>query len=263
MGDDVLELTATTVAALQQLLAVTRTASAEHLEGVFSAAVAAERLKSVRSPEAVSLASGWNRGVGASTGAFLAFVRPGDEWKRVRLAALEGLLRRHDLILESRLVRPGGLDLSVNPASDRLLGLIQENWAVPSSGVVRRELFESAGGFPRGTVATSEEYELWVRCLVELLRSDRPGRLLVTPQEQVVARGPGFAPADGGAAGGYTKVEARLRALQARIEGLREAGSLLRSARGLPPRYWPALARRFGGGRILEAVDSARRRLLG
>jgi hypothetical protein len=160
-------------------------------------------------------------------------LEPEDEWRPGRLTHLESLLWKNDLILST--------NETVRESSDWLMALLSptfsHDWAITSSAVIRRTLFDEAGGFPEGywgfplpkRLPGFEAYELWLRALAVLVRSEKRDRFLLVPNTDVVT-GP--------------KVEFA-HPLYARVQMLRETVSLVHLAKFVPRRYWTTLARRL------------------
>ncbi len=171
----------------------------------------------------------WNIGAARSRGSFLAFLDPRDQWKPNRLTLLEPWLKKHDLLTNSR--------TAPHATSDWVRAFLAENWAIPSSLVVRRSLFEAVGGFPEGYTGLplprrlpgEVEYEFLLRALTVLLKSDHRDRFEVMTEETVALgeRPAGF-PAP----------------IESKISRLREAVTLLSVTPKLPPRYWSAVVKK-------------------
>jgi glycosyltransferase involved in cell wall biosynthesis len=100
-----------------------------------------------------------NRGVHASTGRYLAFLDQDDRWYPHKLAQQVGLLEtRNDVVLvycnsdrmdfEGHVLQEGATKAEQPRAKESLLGrLIGEGLVLPSSMLIRREMFERVGGF--------------------------------------------------------------------------------------------------------------------
>ncbi len=172
----------------------------------------------------------WNIGAARSRGSFLAFLDPRDQWKPNRLTLLEPWLKKHDLLTSSQ--------TAPHSSSDWVRAFLTENWATPSSLVVRRSVFESVGGFPEGYTGLplprrlpgEVEYEFLLRALTFLLKSDNRERFDVMTEETVaIGERPAGFPAP----------------IENRFSRLREAVTLLSVAPKLPPRYWSAVVRKL------------------
>jgi glycosyltransferase involved in cell wall biosynthesis len=115
-----------------------------------------------------------NAGVRASSAAFFAFLDSDDEWLpeklHVQMRALDsascGLVCSNAHVISTDPRVPSGPYL---PAREKSLGptlqeLLLNNFVIASSVVVKREFFESAGGFSEDSrLRGVEDYELWLR----------------------------------------------------------------------------------------------------
>lgn len=100
-----------------------------------------------------------NQGVHASTGRYLAFLDQDDRWYPHKLAQQVGVLEaRKDVVMvycnsdrmdsDGRVIQVGTTKAEQPRAKESLLGrLIGEGLVLPSSMLVRREVFERVGGF--------------------------------------------------------------------------------------------------------------------
>lgn len=110
-------------------------------------------------------------GAAAAGGNFLAFLDSRDQWLYGRLIELWPLLEDFDLILSPSQAH--------SSSEDWLREYLARRQGSVSSAVVRRSLFDAAGGFARS------EYELWLRCLGLLERSGRRKRFLALPAHNI------------------------------------------------------------------------------
>jgi glycosyltransferase involved in cell wall biosynthesis len=208
-----------------------RDGTVDSLSEVFQDAVRAKRLLIESFERSGDPGTTRNRGVARSQGTYLAFLDSDDYWKPGRLKWLLPLLSQHDLILAT--------DAKLGESADWVRTFLATNWAITSSAVIRRTLFEEVGGFPEGYFGAPmpkrlpgfEDYELWLRCLMQLARTDRRARFCLTPNLHVVSE-----PQAGGSG--------RMRL---KMQMLREAVTLLHVSRKLPPRYWSTVAHRLAG----------------
>ena len=244
-----------------------------YLRTAFAEAFHTGRLKVVLPRESAAGAlEGWRLAAGAAEGAFLALVDPRDRWRRDALRRLEPHLYGNDLILGSddpeitganptaASTVAGTTTVIAAPADRDWLGLfLQRNRAIPSSGILRRTLWDelqpehedatrsllSQAGLLLRT-ARSSEYALWLAALEKLSREGRKARLqiLVGPWVPVEPR-----PASGSAEDDplASALPLPIREFEQRLDRLRETLSALRFGRKLPPRYWPAIGRRILG----------------
>jgi hypothetical protein len=157
-------------------------------------------------------------------GAFLAFVACEDSWQPSRLSALAPALAGHDLIVGTE---PG---LS-GAGADFVQSFMAENFVRRSSIVVRRTLFDELGGWPEG-IFRNADYEFCLRALAHLVHRGERDRFAVARPDDVIVEKP--------------TLPAEIDEIQAKVDLVRETLSLVRVARKLPARYWPAVARRLG-----------------
>jgi hypothetical protein len=208
-----------------------------------------------------------NRGAAASRGIFLTFLDPGDTWLSGKLARLEPELRGHDLLVAARpteLQHPGA-------ARDWVRALLRENFLAPGSLVVRRELFEKAGGFPEGyegmplptRIPGDAEYELVLQCLRLLLPQSRDKNA-----EKSFSSGSRHSSTQSREASNSFRASERHRfqvlaeaglawvekdsflsaaspTLAPKLRRMRERVSLVQVGRKFPRRYWPTIAKRI------------------
>ena len=198
---------------------------ADHLETVFASWIVRGRLRLVRSPiRLLEAGPAWNQGVAAASGATLAFVDAHDWWRPGRLAALEPWLKRHDLVVASD---TGSAEIS----SDWIRSFLGGNVAVPSSGVVRRALFDEVGGFSERRTG-QPEYEFWIRCLLKLTQTDRRDRFGLMRNDHVLREAKSELPVP------------VVGEVARRVDLLKEAVTLLNVTPRLPARYWMTVAKR-------------------
>jgi len=208
-----------------------RDGTPDHLETIFSQAILQNRLRVLKLDRSGDPGTTRNRGATDARGSFLAFLDSDDWWKPGRLQWLEPHLSKHDLIL--------GTDSTMGESSDWIRTFLTSNLAITSTAVIRRTLFDEAGGFPEGYFGAPlpkrtpgfEDYELWLKCLVILTKSSRKDRFELIRNQHVVVE-----PQPEGA--GRMKL---------RLQMMREAVTLMHIAPSLPSRYWPVLARRLAG----------------
>jgi glycosyltransferase involved in cell wall biosynthesis len=207
-----------------------RDGTPDYLEEVFAHKIAQRRLLIERFTRTGDPGRTRNRGVERSRGTFLAFLDPRDSWRLGRLEWLEPLLKRHDLILAT--------DEPLRESSDWIRAFLTTNWAITSSAVIRRTLFDEVGGFPEGYFGAPfpkrlpglDDYEFWLRCLITLMRKDQRDRFILMPNQHVTID---------------PLRSMDLTPIHAKIKLLREALTLVHIARSLPPRYWITLAQRL------------------
>ena len=208
-----------------------RDGTADHIENIFSDAIAQKKLSVLRCARTGDPGATRNRGVAVSRGSFLAFLDSDDWWKPGRLLWLEPYLKKCDLLLAT--------DAHVGESADWLMTFIESNWAITSSAVLRRTLFDEVGGFPEGyfgkplpkRIPGFEDYELWLKCLACLLKNDLKDHFKFLKNEHVASD-----PEPKGA--GRMRLKMRM---------LREAATLTRILPSLPPHYWPQTAKRIAG----------------
>ncbi|GFO64362.1 glycosyltransferase [Geomonas paludis] len=113
-----------------------------------------------------------NRGIGRSSGEWLAFLDDDDVWlpEKLELQLREAYSSRCDAVCsDAWRVRPGAA-----PGAEALLGgkstllrfpdLLRENRVICSSMLVRREVVAAAAGFPEDErLRALEDYALWLR----------------------------------------------------------------------------------------------------
>jgi glycosyltransferase involved in cell wall biosynthesis len=196
-----------------------RDGTPDHLESVFSQACAEGRLRVLSMAGTSGRGGARDWGAGKSQGSFLTFLNPADLWRPGHLDRLEPWLSGHDLIL--------GAAERVPSAKDFVRSFLRANWAVSSASVVRRTLFEEAGGFGGGT-----DYELWLKCALRLLDSERRERIAVLANESVVVGAP----------------VVELPMLK-RLQAARDLATVVQLAPRVPRRYWGVVA-----GRVIQAI---------
>lgn len=165
-----------------------------------------------------------NLGAARSRGSFLAFLDPRDTWLPGRLTELEPHLKSHDLIVST--------DQHPGESSDWVRAFLRENWATPSSIVIRRALFETVGGFPE--VYGEAEYELILKSVTALQQADNRERFHVlhgaSRQIQNGQREGLFPPP-----------------IENSLNKLRSAATLVAMVPKVPARYWGTLVKRLLG----------------
>jgi hypothetical protein len=149
-----------------------------------------------------------NEGAALAHGGFLAFLEAPDHWLYGRLIELWPLLEGADLILSP--------SAGYTRSDDWLRDYLRRGTSAVSTCVIRKSLFEAAGGFPAPTSSgAGGEHELWLRCLTLLDRARRSKRFLAIPGHNIV-----------------------LGRRDARANPRREALGVLRVLPVLPKRYW-------------------------
>jgi glycosyltransferase involved in cell wall biosynthesis len=134
-----------------------------------NSAMRIERLPENRGPAAAR-----NRGVAIARGEFVAFLDSDDLWMPAKLARqLEFMDRRPELALsqcEEIWMRDG---VRVNPGrrhrkrtGDFFVESLRTCLVSPSAAIIRRRIFEAAGGFDE-TLRAAEDYDLWLRLLLD------------------------------------------------------------------------------------------------
>lgn len=114
-------------------------------------------------PAGVSAAR--NHGVRATTAPWIAFLDADDAWLPRKLAAMGDLLDRTGADLGYSAFywhRPDGTSVWDYAEPTSYLGLLSGDNVFPTTTVVRRSAFESAGGFDEGR-SLSEDLDLWLR----------------------------------------------------------------------------------------------------
>lgn len=224
----------------------------DYLKSVFFSELRSGRLSLVHLPRSGDPAYLRNRAVPRAKGSFLAFMDLSDRWRPERLNRLDPLLKKYDLILSTR-QHPGH-------SSDWFRTFLFENWAVPGSTVIRRELFERVGGYPEGYSAAplprrvpgADEYEFWLKCLARLMEDHQRERFRLLEDHSIESEADEFdRMSQGAGAGDPMKM---LASIQDRVSGFRELVSLARLTPKLPRRYWGDVIRRarLTGGRVFS-----------
>jgi len=208
----------------------------EHIESIFGTALSTGKLKIARmGKDRGDRGAARNQGAELASGVYLAFLDPEDRWLPGRLERLAPWLSRHDLILSAAENPRLGQDSGVLE-TDWLRAFMSHNWALPSSLVVQRTLFEKIGGFRVGyqrfplpsRIPGKLDYELWLRALLELSESGRRNRfaLLGHGQSDIELSPEKLATESG---------------LMRKLGALKEAVTLLALARKLPWKNWPEI----------------------
>ena len=208
----------------------------DYLKGVFPEAVRELRLRF----HACSRRTGdwgWikNEGAQVAQGAYLSFLHPEETWQSGGLARVEPLLYGNDLILASDSPEVGD-PAATSSAGDGILRLLESGRPVKSSLLIRRALWDEIGGFPEGysglpfpqKLPGDENYELWLRALILLLKTDRRARFAWVANRYIVS-----APT--------------VAQWNSRIQTLKQAISLGKLAPQLPRQYWALLGMKAVG----------------
>lgn len=184
----------------------------------------------------------WRAAAEAAEGAFLALVDPRDRWRPGALQLLGPHLYGNDLVLGAEDETP-----AQGAGADWVRALLERNFAAPSSGLIRRTLWERVleSAPEAASPLWAEEYSLWLSALLELQRHGHRERFAVLPQ-----RGPVEPRSDDtGQDPWLSALPVPWQKIETRVARARETASALRLARRLPLRYWPSLGRRLKPGR--------------
>jgi glycosyltransferase involved in cell wall biosynthesis len=147
----------------------TRAAVAE-----FAARHANHRVEYIRNPENVGCGHSRNIGMAAARGDFLAFLDPDDCWHSEHVAsALRGIGEADLCFTRCRSIDEDGKDLGplMGRRMDELLAgfprsLFRENFLLPSSTVVRRDVISRFGEFATREVArNAADWDFYLRCI--------------------------------------------------------------------------------------------------
>jgi glycosyltransferase involved in cell wall biosynthesis len=207
----------------------------EAIEEIFATAIATGKLKIARmEKDRGDRGAARNFGAEQSNGVYLSFLDPEDRWLPGRLERLSPWLSRHDFLL-SAMESPTGTSEPAQLETDWLRAFLSHNWAMPSSTVVHRSLFNAVGGFASGyqkfplptKIPGQLDYEFWLKALLELNRAQRRDRFALLSRGRI-----------------DLEVDAQKEKPQGfamRLAQLREAVSLLQLARKLPWRAWPEI----------------------
>ena len=218
-----------------------------HLGSVFGQEMYSGKLRVQRTHRALGYSEAIREGASVAQGAFLSIHDCLDLWLPGYLQALGPLLDHYDLIVSSH-DHPG-------VSGDWLQAFLLENWALPSSTVVRRTLYEEVGGFPKPSIPflVNLDYEFILLCLTTLAQKKSVNRTQSHPLDrfilmnsQYIQLGEGKNP--------LLEInpawETQLKWTGKRIYSMGETLSLLLSAGNFPIRYWPLLARRLLKGHV-------------
>ena len=221
----------------------------ENLRTLFKNETESELLRIFKYANSGDCAIGRNRGALEARGEYFAFLDSDDWWKPGRFEFIWPILGRTELILEAPapkkglshfdpLSRPKDRDQNFDP----LRLFLSANWGVTSSGIISKRLFRTVRGFSEGyyrgpskrVLSGWEDYEMWLRCLLQLKREHRLERFAwyYADLERFVV---------------YDPQPEGLGAVKIRSQMFREAMTLLRISRKLPRVYWPLFLRRMAG----------------
>lgn len=186
----------------------------------------------------------------AAEGAYLALVNPRDRWRPDALQTLAPHLYGNDLILSAREEQAGSPSSALAAQSsgrDWVQALVEENFAAPSGGLIRRTLWDAAlSGLPQNpSPLLADEYAIYLKALLELSAQGLRERFHLLPAPGILQTRSAEAADDPWLA----TLPAPIRRLESHVTRTRETLSALRLARKLPLRYWPALGRRLKPGK--------------
>ena len=137
-----------------------------------------------------------NEGAQVAQGAYLSFLHPEETWRSTGLKSIEPLLYGNDLILASDFTQgeDPSTQSSASTAGDGILKLLEAGKPVKSSLIIRRALWDEIGGYPEGysglpfprKLPGDENYELWLKALIRLLKTERRERFAWVPNHYIV-----------------------------------------------------------------------------
>ena len=181
-----------------------------------------------------------NQAALSSQGTFLTFIDPLDHWTPGRLETIESHLKKHDFLLAT-VERDKRTNTNLPTLSnDWVSSLLQENWTVDSSFIIRRKLFNEMGGFseqPKKGLKSllpkvSDSYEFALKTIYHLSQSGQKDRIYLHSNKHIATSIDGEH---------QPKELLTLKAIEERAYALREAYSAIRATRNLPKHYWPVL----------------------
>lgn len=135
------------------------------------AAIGDDRIRFIDGPRAGRPAVPRNRGIHAAQGEWIAFLDSDDQWLPAKLHTQFGRMKQTGAAASStnalRFVpgegEKGAYLPTVRPSFD-LAVLLQTNFVICSSALVRKDVVQQAGGFPEGEeLRAIEDYALWLR----------------------------------------------------------------------------------------------------
>lgn len=203
----------------------------EYLKSAFSKEFSTGKLHLAQHPHATDSGSLKNYGAEIAKGVFYTFIDPAQYWGPHRLSELSSYLKNNDFVTCSH--------SHILPSSDWFRTYLHQNISTSSSIVIHHSLFEAVGGFSAGyhgdplpkKVPANEEYELILKCLIQLQKKSCLNRFTTYQSSQIInqslSSGPRFSP-------------------DASNKFPSELLSIAYLMRRIPLRYLPLLARRLG-----------------
>jgi glycosyltransferase involved in cell wall biosynthesis len=207
----------------------------EAIEEIFSLALSTGKLKIARmEKDRGDRGAARNFGAEHASGVYLTFLDPEDRWLPGRLERLAPWLSRHDFILSAPESPTEGSDPS-GIDTDWLRAFVSHNWAMPSSTVIHRSLFNAVGGFASGyqkfplpsKIPGQLDYEFWLKALLELNHANRRERFALLGRGRLDLE--------------IDEQKTKPQGFAGKLVQLREAVTLIHLARKLPWRSWPEI----------------------